>query len=160
MGRGRRPKPIVGRMRALRWVSLRSTHPTRAILRAEKTFPPLRSGGRSRHGVRVAIRGGSDRMARYPQTAGFASNVSARQFVGCNKRSALHRPIHAALSIRCLRPVPSLAHAVRGGGLGWGRSEACGAMRCAYCALQILLTCRPPASRPRTCALPFPRANP
>jgi len=28
MGRGRRPKPIIGRLHALRWVSLRSTHPT------------------------------------------------------------------------------------------------------------------------------------
>jgi hypothetical protein len=37
---------------------------------------------RSRHGVREAIRGGSECRARYPQAAGFASNVSARRGEG------------------------------------------------------------------------------
>ena len=53
-------------------------------------------------GVRVAIRGGSDRVARCPQAAGFAGNVSARQdggaaciascatrFAPCNLRTSV-----------------------------------------------------------------------
>ena len=65
--------------------------PGSPVLRTSLRCSPRRAAAElsSRHGVREEIRGGSERLARYPQTAGFASNVFARPLV--KKRQGLRQ---------------------------------------------------------------------
>jgi len=126
MGRGRRPKPIIGRLHALRWVSLRSTYPT-SHNRDVCCAPILARGhvtgeaGRlrvARHSIAPAPDRYANAVSRSPSPAVWGKGPS-----------------------NCARAMVSFPP-LRSGGVGWGHESHCfPGIRCAPSGLQIQMVC-------------------